>query len=61
VREPCPCGAEDCPACGRLLGTWTPRPRAEPEPEPQERTPRQLDDLGTAYTMDRLLREPRGI
>jgi len=57
-REPCLCGAEDCPACGRPV----PRPvDDDPEPAPRTLTPRQMDDRGTAYVMDRLLREPRGM
>ena len=61
-REPCVCGAEDCPACGRLLGTYQPRPvDDDPEPAPRTLTARQMDDRGTAYVMDRLLREPRGM
>lgn len=64
AMEPCACGAEDCPRCGLLYGT-----RNEPIPWDEDDIDTapsddalpgwRQDDMGTAYTADRFLRDPR--
>lgn len=67
--EPCGCGAEDCPACGVLRGTFRVSRRrylVDEDWDPvtgytRELSPREMDDRGTGAMMDRLMREPKGM